>query len=104
LSHSPPLHFAAHNDHDRSYDDIRSLAHEPWSVNTTPLVVAIGIGLARSRDGIYWERTSSKPFLPVCHPGVFVDHDGKTCLFYQGNNDQGKTSKIGMLSLASRGK
>jgi beta-1,2-mannobiose phosphorylase / 1,2-beta-oligomannan phosphorylase len=70
------------------------------------------IGLARSRDGIHWERISSKPYLPVGlpgswnssesgHPGVFVDDDGKTYLFYQGNDDMGKTWKIGMLPLAS---
>ncbi len=60
------------------------------------------IGVARSTDGIHWERMSKEPFLAVGkpgswnssesgHPGVFVDDDGKTYLFYQGNNDKGKT-------------
>ncbi len=60
------------------------------------------IGCAVSDDGIHWERLSDEPLLPngpkgswneseSGHPGVFVDEDGKTHLFYQGNNDKGKT-------------
>jgi beta-xylosidase len=60
------------------------------------------IGCARSRDGIHFERLSKEPFLPVGkagewnssesgHPGAFVDDDGTTYLFYQGNNDKGRT-------------
>lgn len=60
------------------------------------------IGCARSRDGIHWERLFTDPLLPCGqpgswnssesgHPGVFVDDDGQTYLFYQGNNDNGRT-------------
>ncbi len=60
------------------------------------------IGVARSKDGVHWERLSKEPFLPVGkpgswnssesgHPGAFVDDDGQTYLFYQGNPDKGKT-------------
>jgi predicted GH43/DUF377 family glycosyl hydrolase len=60
------------------------------------------IGVARSSDGIRWERLSNKPFLTngdpgewnhseSGHPHLFRDEDGKTYLFYQGNNDNGKT-------------
>jgi len=60
------------------------------------------IGVARSRDGVHWERVSKEPLLPAGrpgswnssesgHPGVFVDDDGQTYLFFQGNNDNGKT-------------
>jgi beta-xylosidase len=60
------------------------------------------IGCARSKDGVHWERVSSKPLLPngrpgewnaseSGHPGAFVDDDGRTYLFFQGNNDRGRT-------------
>lgn len=60
------------------------------------------IGVARSVDGVHWEKMSNKPFLPngdpgswnSCesgHPHLFKDRDGRTYLFYQGNNDNGKT-------------
>jgi len=60
------------------------------------------IGCARSRDGIHFERLSKQPLLPAGkpgswnssesgHPGAFVDDDGQTYLFYQGNNDNGRT-------------
>lgn len=60
------------------------------------------IGVATSTDGIHWKRFSDKPFLPngpagswnsseSGHPGVFQDNDGSIHLFYQGNNDNGKT-------------
>ncbi len=60
------------------------------------------IGVAVSDDGIRWTRMWDVPFLPngneeswnrfeSGHPGVFVDDDGQTYLFYQGNNDKGKT-------------
>jgi beta-xylosidase len=60
------------------------------------------IGVARSRDGVNWERKGADPFLPngkpgewnsseSGHPGVFVDDDGQTYLFYQGNNNHGRT-------------
>jgi beta-1,2-mannobiose phosphorylase / 1,2-beta-oligomannan phosphorylase len=60
------------------------------------------IGCARSRDGVRWERLSREPLLPAGppgswnssesgHPGVFTDEDGATYLFYQGNDDRGRT-------------
>ncbi len=60
------------------------------------------VGVARSRDGVKWERLSNKPFLTngdpgtwnyseSGHPHIFKDVNGKTYLFYQGNNDNGKT-------------
>lgn len=69
------------------------------------------IGLAKSVDGIKWERVSDSPFLKngeqgewnhseSGHPQLFKDEDGKTYLFFQGNNDNGKTwyiSKVEVL-------
>lgn len=60
------------------------------------------IGCAVSEDGIAWQRLSDEPFLHngnagewnVCesgHPYTFVDQDGQTYLFFQGNDDMGKT-------------
>jgi predicted GH43/DUF377 family glycosyl hydrolase len=60
------------------------------------------IGLAKSVDGIKWERVSNYPFLKnggpgewnhseSGHPHIFKDEDGKSYLFFQGNNDNGKT-------------
>lgn len=60
------------------------------------------IGMARSSDGIRWERLSSQPLLPngskgswneseSGHPDIFKDRTGKLHLFYQGNNDKGRT-------------
>ena len=60
------------------------------------------IGVAVSTDGIKWKRLFDKPFIPVGEPGswnssesghpcIFTDTDGRTYLFYQGNNDNGKT-------------
>jgi len=60
------------------------------------------IGVAVSDDGIHWQRLSDQPFLRngnpddwnACesgHPHLFTDTDGRTYLFYQGNNDQGHT-------------
>ncbi|SFL65158.1 Glycosyl hydrolases family 43 [Paenibacillus sp. 1_12] len=61
------------------------------------------IGCAVSDDGIRWERLFTEPFLPngeqgswnsseSGHPFVFVDEaTDRTYLFYQGNNDMGKT-------------
>ena len=60
------------------------------------------IGCAVSDDGISWERIGDQPLLPngkpgswnsseSGHPYVFIDDDGSTHLFYQGNNDNGKT-------------
>ncbi|MEO6499236.1 MAG: family 43 glycosylhydrolase [Mucilaginibacter sp.] len=60
------------------------------------------IGVAESEDGIHWKRLSEKPFLKngvpgswnfseSGHPAIFEDEDGQTYLFFQGNNDNGKT-------------
>jgi len=60
------------------------------------------IGVAKSTDGVKWERLSNKPFLTngdpgswnyseSGHPHIFKDDNGKTYLFFQGNNDNGKT-------------
>jgi predicted GH43/DUF377 family glycosyl hydrolase len=60
------------------------------------------IGAAVSEDGITWKRLFKDPFLPngkpgewneseSGHPHIFTDLDGRTYLFYQGNNDKGKT-------------
>lgn len=60
------------------------------------------IGVAESSDGIEWKRLSDQPFLAngkpgewnsseSGHPHIFTDDDGRTYLFYQGNNDLGKT-------------
>ncbi len=60
------------------------------------------IGVAVSTDGITWKRLSDTPFLAngkpgswnkseSGHPCIYEDSNGKTYLFYQGNNDNGKT-------------
>lgn len=60
------------------------------------------IGVARSTDGIHWERISDQPFLlngkpgewnssESGHPHIFTSPAGDDYLFYQGNNDNGKT-------------
>jgi predicted GH43/DUF377 family glycosyl hydrolase len=60
------------------------------------------IGVAKSEDGVKWERLSNKPFLTngdpgewnyseSGHPHLFKDDNGRTYLFFQGNNDNGKT-------------
>jgi len=53
-------------------------------------------------DGVNWKRLFRKPFLPngkpgewnsseSGHPYAFTDKEGTTYLFYQGNDDNGKT-------------
>ena len=60
------------------------------------------IGVAISDDALHWTRLSDTPFLPnggpnewnaseSGHPAVFRNENGETTLFYQGNNDNGKT-------------
>jgi predicted GH43/DUF377 family glycosyl hydrolase len=60
------------------------------------------IGVAKSSDGVKWERISNKPFLrngfpgewnysESGHPHIFKDNNGRSYLFYQGNNDNGTT-------------
>lgn len=59
------------------------------------------IGVAMSEDGINWTRLWSVPFITngpagqwneseSGHPGVFLDDDGQTWLFFQGNPTHGK--------------
>ena len=60
------------------------------------------VGCAVSDDGVHWERVSDEPILPngapgewnhseSGHPFVFEASDGRYHLFFQGNNDKGKT-------------
>ncbi len=60
------------------------------------------IGCAVSDDGLHWQRVSNSPILPngaqgewnsseSGHPFVFEAADGVYHLFFQGNNDHGKT-------------
>lgn len=60
------------------------------------------IGCTKSRDGVTWQRLFQEPLLAAGkpgewnssesgHPGVFVTAKGETVLFYQGNNDKGRT-------------
>ena len=61
------------------------------------------IGCAVSKDGIHFERLFiDKPLLPngapgewnsseSGHPGMFEDDDGQLYMFYQANNDHGRT-------------
>lgn len=60
------------------------------------------IGVAVGHDGIHFQRLSNRPFLEngepgswnACesgHPYVFEDEDGRVYLFYQGNQDYGKS-------------
>lgn len=71
------------------------------------------IGCARSRDGIHWERLFREPLLAngkpgewnsseSGHPGAFVDRNGQTYLFFQGNNDKGKTWFLSFVKIGWR--
>ncbi len=73
------------------------------------------IGVATSKDGKVWTRLSDKPLLAngangtwnsseSGHPGVFTDDDGRSYLFFQGNDDNGKTWFITMLEIRWNGK
>ncbi len=63
------------------------------------------IGVAASTNGLNWQRVYAEPLLAngspgewnaseSGHPGVFVDRDGQTWLFYQGNADKGRTWQL----------
>lgn len=69
------------------------------------------IGVAVSDDGVRFERMSDRPFLPAGppgswnssesgHPYLFQDDDGRDWLFYQGNNDRGKTWHLSVVPIA----
>jgi len=60
------------------------------------------IGVAVSDDGVHFTRLFQEPLLPngppgswnsseSGHPYLFQDDDGQDYLFYQGNNDRGRT-------------
>ncbi len=68
------------------------------------------IGVAVSKDAVTWKRLSDDPFLAngkpgewnsseSGHPHIFCDRDGKTYLFFQGNNDKGKTWYISKINV-----
>ena len=68
------------------------------------------IGVATSKDGLAWTRWSDEPLLPngapgtwnsseSGHPGIFADQDGRTYLFFQGNNSKGKTWYLSAVEL-----
>ena len=68
------------------------------------------IGVAESNDGIKWQRLSDEPLLSngktgewnsseSGHPHIFEDTDGRTYLFFQGNDDHGKTWWISKIEI-----
>ena len=68
------------------------------------------IGCAVSKDGLRFTRMFQEPLLPngkpgewnsseSGHPGVFMDDDGQHYLFFQGNNDTGKTWFLSFVKL-----
>ncbi len=72
------------------------------------------IGVATSPDGKTWTRMSDQPLLTngqpgswnsseSGHPGVLTDRDGKTYMFFQGNNDHGQTWFISMKKIEWKG-
>ena len=75
------------------------------------------IGVASSTDGANWTRLPSlggNPFFPdgaagtwnsseSGHPGIFIDEDDQTYMFYQGNNDGGNTWFLSVLKLGWNG-
>lgn len=73
------------------------------------------IGVARSKDGMHWERISDSPFLPngkpgswnsaeSGHPDIFKDRNGDYWLFYQGNSTgDGKSWYLSNLKLNWKG-
>ena len=69
------------------------------------------IGVAVSDDGVRFTRLFDEPFLPngppgswnsseSGHPYLFQDDDGRDYLFYQGNNDRGRTWYLSMVPIA----
>ncbi len=67
------------------------------------------IGVASSPDGEHWTRMSDRPLLANGAPGTWNSSEsghpgilntrGKTYLFYQGNDDRGKTYYISMVEI-----
>jgi len=73
------------------------------------------VGVAVSEDGIQWRRLWDQPFLTNGQPGawnssesghpfLFTDRDGTTHLFYQGNNDGGKSWYLSRRQVDWRGR
>lgn len=69
------------------------------------------IGCAQSADGITWRRSANEPWLPngapgewnaseSGHPFIFTDDDGRTYLFFQGNDDHGRTWYLSHIPVA----
>ncbi len=72
------------------------------------------IGVATSTDGVNWTRSSDVPLLPngapgdwnsseSGHPGFFADENGRSYLFFQANNDHGKTWLLSCVELVWQG-
>ncbi len=68
------------------------------------------IGVAVSDDGIHFTRLLDEPFLAAGppgswnssesgHPYLFQDDDGQDYLFYQGNNDKGRTWHLSVVPI-----
>jgi predicted GH43/DUF377 family glycosyl hydrolase len=71
------------------------------------------VGVARSADGLHWQRLADEPFLAngapgtwhaseSGHPFLFTDDDGRTHLFFQGNDDGGKTWHLARVEVGWR--
>ena len=69
------------------------------------------IGCAVSDDGVNWTRLFDQPFLASGKPGswnesesghpyAFTDRDGSTYLFYQGNNNKGRSYYLSKVKIA----
>lgn len=72
------------------------------------------VGCARSKDGLHWERLFTEPFLAngrdgewnsseSGHPCIFSGQAGRDHLFFQGNNDKGKTWFLSAARVGWRG-
>lgn len=68
------------------------------------------IGYAISEDGVHWTRGVTEPLLPhgepgtwnaseSGHPGVLTDDDGRTYLFFQGNDTGGRTNLLAVTEI-----
>jgi hypothetical protein len=68
------------------------------------------IGVAVSDDGVHFKRLSDTPLVPngppgswnsseSGHPYLFQDDDGQDYLFFQGNNNRGKTWHLSVLPI-----
>jgi hypothetical protein len=68
------------------------------------------VGVAESDDGVHFTRLFDEPFLPngppgswnsseSGHPFLFQDDDGRDYLFYQGNNDKGRTWYLSVMPI-----